>query len=334
MCLCLCKIAPMRNLETKYLQNELTSEELKLLREKVNAATDKEIETSMQERWMNDNIDEGAVAVEHLNKIKDEIDKSVVPVRSVSFIKRFGQIAAAILLPVLLLSTIYFYRENRILVAEEMVVSTERGERANITLPDGTKVMINSESSLRYAPQTFNKSERRIKFEGEAYFDVEKKVSLPFIINTNDLRVKVLGTKFNLLARESDSKVELSLEEGHVSLFSLLSKDEKEAFANQKAVLDKSTGIITISSAVNVKNSSSWRRGELIFGNAKLSDVLSTIENNYDITITMPSDIDTGDDLFTGVITSNSLPEALEIIKISYHLNYTLVGKKVTFFKE
>jgi ferric-dicitrate binding protein FerR (iron transport regulator) len=187
---------------------------------------------------------------------------------------------------------------------------------------------------LRYAPQTFNRSERCVKFEGEAYFDVAKKTSLPFIINTTDLSVKVLGTKFNLSAREKDAVVQLSLEEGHVSLFSLLSKDEKEVFANQQAVLDKSTGKITIISLADIKSNSSWRRGELIFGNTKLSDVLKTLENNYDITISMPAGINTSADLFTGYIPSNNLSEALEIIKTSYHLNFTLLGNQVTFFKE
>jgi ferric-dicitrate binding protein FerR (iron transport regulator) len=324
----------MRNLETKYLQNQLTPEELKTLRKEVNAVSDEEIAVSMLDRWMNDNMDESAVPVERLNVIKENIVRSNPPVRPVVFLQKFVRIAAAILLPVLLLTTVYLYRENRTLAAEEMVVATDRGERANITLPDGTNVTVNSESTLRYAPQTFNQSERCVKFEGEAYFDVAKKTSLPFIINTNDLRVKVLGTKFNLSARSNDAEVQLSLEEGHVSLLSLLSKDEKEVFANQQAVLDKSTGKITVISVADIKNNSSWRRSELIFGNANLSDVLAKLENNYDITITMPAGINISGDLFTGSIPSNNLLEALEIIKLSYHLNYKLLGNKATFVKK
>ncbi|GHT71065.1 hypothetical protein AGMMS50239_40020 [Bacteroidia bacterium] len=325
----------MRDLETKYLQNQLTAEELKTFREKINAASDDEITSSMQDRWMNEYMDESAVPVERLNVIKENIDQSFpASVRPVNFMQKFVRIAAAVLLPVLLLTTVYLYRENRTLAAEEMVVATGRGERANITLPDGTNVTVNSESSLRYAPQTFSRSERCVKFEGEAYFDVAKKTSLPFIINTNDLRVKVLGTRFNLSARPNDAEVQLSLEEGHVSLLSLLSKDEKEIFANQQAVLDKSTGRITVISVADIKNNSSWRHSELIFGNAKLSDVLASLENNYDIVITMPAGVNLSGDLFTGSIPSNNLPEALEIIKLSYHLNYTLLENKVAFVKE
>ncbi|KAA6344213.1 hypothetical protein EZS27_008143 [termite gut metagenome] len=322
----------MRNLEAKYLQNQLTPDELKALREKVNTVSDDEIAASMQDRWMSDTIDESAVPVERLNTIKTTIDQSITPVRPAIFIQKFARIAAAILLPVLLLSTLYLYHENRTLAAEEMVVATGKGERANITLPDGTNVTLNSESSLRYSPQTFNQSERCVKFEGEAYFDVAKIVSLPYIIQTNDLRVEVLGTKFNLSARQNDAVVQLSLEEGYVSLLSLLSKEEKEVFANQQAVLNKSTGRITIISVADIKSNSSWKRGELIFGNAKLSDVLATLENNYNITITMPAHINRFSDLFTGMIPSNNLSEALEIIKLSYHLNYTLLENQATFF--
>lgn len=324
----------MRNLETKYLRNQLTSEELNLLREKVNSLSDDEIAASMQDRWVNGNIDKSIVPVERLNIIKEKIDRTIAPVRRVVFRQKITSIAAAILLPALLLSTLYLYHENRTWAVEEMIVSTKRGERANITLPDGTNVTVNSESSLRYAPQTFNRSERSVKFEGEAYFDVAKRISLPFVILTNDLRIRVLGTKFNLSARINDKEVLLSLEEGHVSLFSFFSKDEKEVFANQQAVLDKLTGVITIISVPEIKTNSSWRHNELIFGNAHFSDVLTALENNYNITITMPAGINSSDDLFTGMIPSNNILEALEIIKLAYHLNYTLLGNQVTFNKK
>jgi ferric-dicitrate binding protein FerR (iron transport regulator) len=140
-----------------------------------------------------------------------------------------------------------------------------------------------------------------------------------------------LGTKFNLLARENDAEVQLSLEEGHVSLLSFLSKEEKEAFAGQQAILNKATGVITIHSMTDIQTNSFWRRGELIFSNAKLSDVLAALENNYTIKIDMPARFVTSGDLFTGVIPANNLLEALEILKLSYHLDYTVLEHQVLF---
>lgn len=321
----------MKELESKYRQNNLTPEELKELRKIVNEASELEIESSMLENWEHGSFDEKHISAERLQMLKDEIDKSITPKRSFSLIKRIGQIAAAVLVPLFMLTTFYFYNETKTLSAEEMIVSASKGERANVTLPDGTKVSINSESFLTYSPQNYNKNERRIHFEGEAYFDVVKKQSLPFIISTKDLNVKVLGTKFNLLAREKYKTIELVLEEGHVLLSS--SKEEKELFANQKAVLDRSTGKILISSEKSPRNASAWKNGELIFGNARLKDVVKSIENNYGVNINIASSLDINNDLFSGTITGGNLLEALEIIKISYHLDYTVIGNKVSFFE-
>lgn len=322
----------MEQLETKYRQNNLTQEELLELRRLVNGSSDAEIERSLYKNWENTSFDEKNIPTERLDMIKEKIDEAITPNYLFTLLRRITQVAAAVLIPLFMFTTLYFYKESRTISAEEMVVSASKGERANITLPDGTKVAINSESFLTYSPQNYNKSERRINFEGEAFFDVAKKESVPFIINTKDLAVKVLGTKFNLLARKKNETIELVLEEGHVLLSS--SKEEKELFANQKATLDRLTGTIRISSESIPKMASAWKAGELIFGNARLKDVLKALESSYGVIIHIASSPDINNDLFSGTITTGNLLEALEIIKHSYHLNYTVVGNEVNFFED
>ncbi|MFA6876824.1 MAG: FecR family protein [Parabacteroides sp.] len=316
-------------LEEKYIQNKLTAEELKQLRHEVQQLSDESISTRMQARWMADDIDTSDVPVSRLDQIKKRIDASSFSSISYSWLRRTAQIAAAITIPVLIITSFYLYRENKNLGTNEMIVSTNIGERANITLPDGTHVTLNAESKLKYAPQTFNKSERLIHFEGEAYFDVKKNHDIPFLIRTTDVQIKVVGTKFNLSARDKNPVAELVLEEGKVLFTSLSSKECRAISPNQKVIFDKKTGTITITT-INAQSISSWRKGDLVFHNAQFADIIHTIESNYGVSIDIASHSDIQKDLFSGTVPSNNISEAMEIISKAYHLTPTIVDKKVT----
>ncbi|MBB4036306.1 ferric-dicitrate binding protein FerR (iron transport regulator) [Dysgonomonas hofstadii] len=320
----------MKKLETKYKQNNINSEELEELRNIVNNLPDSKLEDIMYESWLHDSIDEDVVSEEQLREIKHKVNRNIYPTQKrVLPFRRIMQVAASILIPVLLLATGYLYYENKSLAEQEMIVSTTKGERANIVLPDGTKVALNSESQLRYAPQAYGKKERKISFEGEAYFDVTKKQDQPFIIAVDDMKIKVLGTKFNLYAREKSKTVELVLEEGHVLLSSF--KEEKELHPKQKGIFNRLTGEINITTEENPQNASIWKSKKLLFENARLQDVLQTIEENYGVSISLNLRTKMNNDLFSGVIVGDNLLEALEIISLSYHLNYTIKGREISF---
>lgn len=320
----------MEELETKYKQDKITPEELRKLRTIVNNQSETELADAMCESWLHDQIDENLASEEQLKDIKQRIDRNIhSEQRKTTLFRKVIQIAASILIPILLFATGYLYIENKSLAEQEMIVSTTKGERANIVLPDGTKVTLNAESQLRYAPQTYGKKDRKIVFEGEAYFDVAKKGNQPFIITVKDLAVKVLGTKFNLHARTKSRTVELVLEEGHVLLTS--AKEEKELFPRQKGILNRLTGEINITTEDNPLNASAWRSKKLLFENARLQDVIKTIEKNYGVNISVNLSSKMNNDLFSGVIVADNLIEALEIISISYHLNYTIIDKEISF---
>lgn len=116
-------------------------------------------------------------------RIDDRIDTDAAADKQASgrmFVRRVWQVAAAVLLPVLILTTIYFYRESRVTASGLMVVSTGAREKAQIVLSDGTRVVLNADSKLSYAPHLYNKDARRIEFEGEGYFEVSKDPERPF----------------------------------------------------------------------------------------------------------------------------------------------------------
>lgn len=318
----------MEGLEGKYRNDELTVDELYKLREQVNASSDAQLEVSMREHWMNEDIDISHVDSSRILSLKGRIDNDLELNHSSFIWKKAIQIAAAILLPVFILSTLYLYHENNQLTSEEMQVKTGPGERANITLPDGTQVYLNSESNLCYIPKTYNKSERKIRFDGEGFFAVSKDKDRPFLIDAQGLQVRVLGTKFNLMARKKGITAELALEEGSVSFTSKRTGQNVTLMPDQKAVLDQGTGNITVESEINIEDAKAWKLKEMIFRNEPLASVITAIEKTYNVKIK----IDYAyymTDLFTGTIPSNNIQEALEVLEKSYHFYATMKNRQI-----
>ena len=319
----------MKKLETKYRNDKLTPTELQELRNKVNSMPDYEIGQEMYQAWMNEEVDDTSVSDEQMDKIKERIERSIKEERNDGpGFSRIIQIAAAILLPVFIVLSGYLYYENRQIAAEEMIVSTARGERASVTLPDGTAVSLNSESRLAYFPKSYNKKERKISFDGEGYFQVGKNREVPFIIDAQGLQVKVLGTTFNLLVRKDHKTAELALEEGSVWLGATQSHKSVTLCPKQKAILDQSTGNILIIAEEDIKEISAWRYGNMVFRNTGFSEVIHTIEQSYNVQIRITCK-NCPTDSFTGTLPLTNLNEVLEVIEKSYHLKAQIKGKEI-----
>lgn len=319
----------MDNLRHKYRKDEVSPEDLYELRRQVNAMSDREIEQQMHDDWLNDDIDISQIEDERMNRIKEKIDIATRNERiGLSLFIRWSQIAAAILLPVFILLSFYLYHQNNLIISEEIIVSTSKGERASITLPDGTLVSLNSESRLGYRTKDYNKKERKISFNGEGYFQVQKNKEVPFQIAAKGLEVKVLGTTFNLLVREKHNTAELTLEEGSVQLLSIKTNKSVILEPSQKAILDQQTGQITIVTGNDTEYSSAWRRGDMVFRNSSLPDVVQSIEENYNVTIRIDC-VNYMEDTFTGTLPLTDLNEVLEVLELSYNVRATIVGREI-----
>lgn len=321
----------MSNKERFFLDDTLTASQLKELRKEIDATPDETIEQRMWQQWNSEEAEQDTSKSGRLSEIWQLIERHIQAERAFSWHKawRYVQVAAVIMLPILLFSTFYFYRENALFSTDKTIISTADGERASITLPDGSKVTLNERTSLAYDSKSFNKSIRQIEFEGEAYFDVAKDPEHPFTIDSDGLGIHVLGTKFNLNAREASPTSELILEEGSVR-FSALKKDKSVTLSpQQKAVLDKATGDITVTEMENaLSDATAWKRKELVFRNVPLHQVLKSIEKHYGVTCNVRGNINLND-CFTGIIPANNINDVLQIIETSYHCNTTLKDNRV-----
>jgi hypothetical protein len=324
----------MDELTHKYRMNNLSPEELKDLRGKINDMSDDELEAVIYDDWMSENTQVDNVDIVKISRIKNSIDNRINRVKlKPSYIFRIIQIAAAILLPIFIVSTFYLYRENNQMLSDDMIVATGKGERASIVLPDGTEVTLNYESKIVYTPKVYNKQERKIRFDGEGYFKVSKDRRHPFVIDAKGLQVNVLGTAFNLSARSNDLTAELILEEGSVRLLSVMTGKNVLLKPNQKATLDYHTGTIIVENSPVAGDAAAWRKGDLVFRNEKLEVVLKTLEDNYDYQIKIDCE-NCLKDVFTGTLSISDINEVLEVLERVYHLKATVKGKEILLQKE
>lgn len=314
----------MDKLQQKYRNDNLTPDELRRLREEVNSMSDDRLEDSLREAW--ESAEASSSDTHRLDELKMRIDQRLFPShRVVPLYWKVLRIAAAVLLPLFMIATVYLYQENTVLSQKDFVATTGKGEQVTISLPDGTQVTLNAESRLSYNLSNFNSDERRVAFDGEGYFRVAKNPSSPFSITAKGLKVSVLGTTFNLRARSADATAELSLEEGSVRFQSLKTGQGVILSPNQKAILDQINGTVTVEESSYTTDASAWRRGELVFRNVPFAEVLEEIEEIYHVSIAIETEeIDYQDDLFTGVLSRTNINEVLEVIEHSYHLKATL----------
>lgn len=157
--------------------------------------------------------------------------------------------------------------------------STPKGSSYRILLPDGTKVWLNTASSIRY-PLVFPGNERNVLLRGEAYFEVAPDASKPFKVTANGSVIQVLGTHFNVSAYADEQQTTTTLVEGAVNV----SKNGNTVTLkpNQQAVVDELTGAIQ-QSAANVRSAIAWKDGYFRFDDDSIEELIDKVSRWYDI---------------------------------------------------
>lgn len=201
------------------------------------------------------------------------------------------------------------------------------GQKSQLVLADGTKVYLNSGTILRY-DNRFGKQNRKIELAGEAYFEVTRNEKIPFIIYTSDVEVRVLGTKFNVMAYPDEPSIETTVTEGTVNVKERSGDQSLIITANQKASYTKTKKTL-ISRVVNPVTFTSWKENILYFDNENFENVISKLERWYDVSIHLEGK-DSIDDRFTLTVKNESLKEVLDLISLTTPLRYKIQDDDVT----
>jgi len=214
------------------------------------------------------------------------------------------------------------------LAAKEILyntMTTPIGGLYQLLLPDGSKVWLNSASSIRY-PTQFSGNERRVEITGEAYFEVAKNASMPFIVKVNDnASVQVLGTHFNINAYSDEAEIKTTLLEGAVKI----SRGSSSSLLKpgQQAQINKSGSIKVIPDA-DMEEAVAWKNGNFQFNSADIATVLRQASRWYDIEIVYAGN-KIPDDKFSGKISrAVNLSSLLKWMQWS-DVYFKLEGKKL-----
>lgn len=207
-------------------------------------------------------------------------------------------------------------------------LSTPRGGQFRIVLPDGTKVWLNAESSIRY-PTVFAGNERPVSITGEAYFEVKKDKDRPFSVAANGIKVEVLGTKFNVSAY--DGMTRTTLAEGAVKV---VNRHSKMAGEYPMALLSPGQEAVVTSSGIAVRPADlekalAWKNGVFYFRKENLRDIMQQLARWYNFEVVYRVAVPARH--YSGSIKRNaSFSEALEMLHLVSGATFEVHGRTVT----
>ena len=211
---------------------------------------------------------------------------------------------------------------------------TANGQRAQTILPDGSKVWLNGSTRLVYHDNWLG-TNRRVTLDGEAYFEVEKSGVSTFSVTAKGITTRVLGTKFNVRAREGEDNVSTTLFQGKVSMFSPKAPEDgyllKPGQTMRINTSDYSTELMELTTPSEVLL---WMNGKLDFKQQSFSRITDIIETLYDVNFVYEDDT-LKEERFTGQFTTDDTPEmVLNVLKHTGKFTYRKDGKVIYIYRD
>jgi len=204
------------------------------------------------------------------------------------------------------------------------IKATPKGQRSELILPDGSKVILNAESEIRYA-KDFGTHARELELKGEAFFDVRHDDKIPFIVKSGTLRTQALGTSFNIEVF-NNSVISISLASGRIVVTDIDRNKHKGMVLEQGEKLISRQGVIT---KENLDYADiAWKDGVIVFQNSSLDKVTSTLERWYGVNITIVNRPD-AHWRYTGTFEKSSLQRVMERMSYAEDFDFVIAGDSV-----
>ncbi|WP_333821085.1 FecR family protein [Ohtaekwangia sp.] len=214
-------------------------------------------------------------------------------------------------------------------VRHDTLVRTASGNNTRIVLPDSSIVWLNQNSTLEY-PAEFGTASRDVVLKGEAFFDV-RKGRKPFTVKTDNIFIKVKGTRFNVEAFKNEPTVKTTLEEGKVELQVSGAKQVYSMAPGDQVVFNADQQKVTMH-RVDPSNFTAWKEDRLVFDNAPLSEVLTKLENRFRVNIRIDERLAKRERL-SMTIEDEGLDEVLDLIQLSSRLRAKKDNNTIILFE-
>lgn len=249
-----------------------------------------------------------------------------------SLVHKLVRVAAILIIPLLSIAGSYLYIQHNQYEPELMQCFVPEGAKEELTLPDGSKVNINSGSLLIY-PKEFKGGTRTLYLMGEANFTVKKDPEHPFIVNTSHLKVRALGTKFNVQAYSESDKIITTLESGAVKVDKIgdtyysyiLAPNEQLEYNYRERTFRKRL--------INASVYSAWTKGELNFINQPLKEIIATLQRVYGVQFIINSHLLTNDLYTVKFFRKEDIRDVVKVLTLTVGgLTYQIEDNIITIY--
>lgn len=212
----------------------------------------------------------------------------------------------------------------------DSTVEVGRGQRTEMTLPDGTHVSLNSDSKLTYG-QAFNRSRRIVKLQGEAFFDVAKDMSSPFSVDLGGVTVQATGTSFNISSYNNEKSLTVFLASGSVKVNS--SAETITLMPGEVAEYNRTTRKLLKETGMDTEQYIGWKNNQLILDNKSLEEVIRQLERNFNVRFNILNE-EIKQNKYSGTLKTNSLHNALELMCITSNLRYAIRNDEIDLYSK
>lgn len=244
--------------------------------------------------------------------------------------QKFSKVAAILLIPVLVFGAWYVSKTVFLEHLGFAEIYSPLGARTHFILPDGSKGWLNSGSTLRF-PVKFTGKTRKVMLTGEGYFDVVKNARKPFVVNTKNLNVIALGTKFDVLSYPSDRRVDVVLESGRVVINKVLDGKKQKRITDlepgQKASFQEGDNTCRKQDVLTSKYVS-WKEGMLMFRNDPMPEVIERINRWYNVRVII-KDKEIEEYRYRATFKDETLDEVLKMLKITSPIDYYMPKRDI-----
>jgi len=317
--------------EQQLLNSLLKNKEHQLLAQQIEATWDKSLD---YQKDFTPNVEFG------LSKLKARMnEEKVTSPKVVPLQKRRSWLRIAAAAAILIVGGLFTFNQlNSDLDWQKIAVTDSTTE---MILEDGSKIAINSASEFLH-PSEFSKEERRVKLKGEAFFDITKNPEKPFIIEAGDLRIRVLGTSFNVRNYGNENLVEITVRSGRVEVTHKNGGFTKILEANDQLTFDKRRMKVREISKDEHLNALGWWSGKLVFNSEKLNKIKLAIERTYNVELefTQSDILKKCSYTISNDVKSEGLNSILEVLQTAFAIEkikkvsdkkYQLIGGQCNF---
>lgn len=279
----------------------------------------------MQQHW--EEFEPEIKSDKRFTGVLKKINKGTEPKSIKKILNTVSRIAAVLVIPLMLAAGYLYLEFNEYLSQKDVFVEVASpvGGRTSINLPDGSKVWLNGESTIKY-PAVFNEN-RKVEISGEAFFKVKSDVENPFLVGAKDVFVKATGTEFNVFAYDDVPDIHVILKEGKVNVLDHSRKFLKKIEPGYQLKYNSISGDLDYSKT-NAEDYSQWINGKLIFRETPFSEVIARMERWYGVDIEMMDD-ELNSLHFKATFEEESIEEALKLLKYTATFNYKFEKRKI-----